>query len=45
VLVTPHSASFQGDYWGPAVDLFLDNMWRFGRGEPLVNVVDLALGY
>lgn len=45
VLVTPHSASFQGDYWGPAVDLFLDNMGRFRRGEPLRNVVDPGLGY
>jgi D-2-hydroxyacid dehydrogenase (NADP+) len=45
VLITPHSASFQSNYWGPAVDLFLDNMWRFRRGDQLVNVVDPALGY
>jgi phosphoglycerate dehydrogenase-like enzyme len=45
VLITPHSASFQGDYWGPVVDLFLDNMRRFRRGEPLRNVVDPGLGY
>jgi phosphoglycerate dehydrogenase-like enzyme len=45
VLVTPHSASFQGDYWGPVVDLFLDNMSRFRRGEPPRNVVDPERGY
>ena len=44
-LITPHSASFQDDYWGPAIDLFLDNMSRFRRGEPLLNVVDPARGY
>lgn len=45
VLITPHTASFQGDYWPPAVDLFLDNMRRFARGEPLVNIVDPGRGY
>jgi len=45
VIVTPHSASFQADYWRPTVDLFLDNMGRFVRGEPLLNVVDPDLGY
>ena len=45
VLITPHSASFAGDYWTPVVDLFLDNVARFRRGEPLINVVDKALGY
>lgn len=45
VLITPHTAAFGGDYWAPAIDLFLENMGRFTRGEPLVNVVDKALGY
>jgi len=45
VLITPHSASFSGNYWSPVVDLFLENVARFRRGEPLVNVVDKALGY
>jgi phosphoglycerate dehydrogenase-like enzyme len=44
-LITPHTASFSGDYWGPVVDLFLDNMARFRRGEALLNVVDKARGY
>ena len=45
VIITPHSAAFGRDYWKPVVDLFLDNMARFRRGEPLVNVVDKVRGY
>lgn len=45
LLLTPHTASFAGDYWPPVVDLFLENVERFRSGEPLVNVVDKALGY
>ena len=45
VLITPHTAAFGADYWPPAVDVFLDNLQRFTRGEPLVNVVDKAQGY
>jgi phosphoglycerate dehydrogenase-like enzyme len=45
VIITPHSAAFAGDYWPPAVDLFLDNMARFRRGDPLLNVVDKVRGY
>lgn len=45
VLITPHTASFDGDYWAPAVDLFLDNCERFRRGEPLFNIVDKRRGY
>lgn len=45
VLVTPHTAALSGDYWGPVVDLFLDNLGRFERGEALLNVVDKARGY
>ena len=45
VLITPHSAAFAGDYWTPVVDLFLDNLSRFKRGAPLLNVVDKASGY
>jgi len=44
-LITPHSASFTGDYWTPVVDLFLDNVARFKRGAPLVNLVDKVRGY
>jgi len=45
VLITPHTAPFGGDYWEQAVDFFLQNMDRFRRGEPLLNVVDRAGGY
>jgi len=33
------------DYWTPLVSLFIENLGRFERGEPLVNVVDKQLGY
>lgn len=45
VLVSPHTASFAGDYWTPVVDLFLDNLRRFRHGEELINVVDKMRGY
>jgi phosphoglycerate dehydrogenase-like enzyme len=45
VLITPHTAAFGGDYWAAAIDLFVDNMSRFRRGEPLRNLVDTTLGY
>lgn len=45
VLMSPHTASFAGDYWEPVVDLFLENVRRFKAGEPLLNVVDKRLGY
>jgi D-2-hydroxyacid dehydrogenase (NADP+) len=45
VLVSPHTAAFAGDYWAPVVDLFIDNLARFKRGDALLNVVDKALGY
>jgi D-2-hydroxyacid dehydrogenase (NADP+) len=45
VIISPHTAAFAGDYWAPAVDLFLDNFARFRRGAPLTNVVDTAQGY
>jgi phosphoglycerate dehydrogenase-like enzyme len=44
-LISPHTAAFGDDYWRPAVDLFLENMNRFKRGQPLLNVVDKAQGY
>jgi D-2-hydroxyacid dehydrogenase (NADP+) len=45
VLVSPHTASFGGDFWPPVVDLFLANVSRFNRGEPLMNPVDKRAGY
>jgi D-2-hydroxyacid dehydrogenase (NADP+) len=45
VIVTPHTSGAMQDYWTPLVDLFSENLRRFERGEPLINVVDKALGY
>jgi len=45
LLISPHIAAFAGDYWAPAVDLFLENMARYKRDEPLLNVVDKHRGY
>ena len=33
------------DYWTPLVELFAENLRRFERGEPLMNVVDKTQGY
>jgi len=45
VVITPHSSGFRADHWDDVIDLFSDNLRRFGRGEPLRNLVDLVAGY
>jgi phosphoglycerate dehydrogenase-like enzyme len=45
VIVTPHTSGAMQDYWTPLVGLFAENLRRFDRGEPLVNVVDKVAGY
>ena len=45
VLITPHSASFRGDYWEPVMDLFRENLERFRKGQSLLNVVDKVNRY
>jgi phosphoglycerate dehydrogenase-like enzyme len=45
VIVTPHSSGFRQDYWQAVVDLFTENLRRFERREPLLNVVNLDVGY
>jgi phosphoglycerate dehydrogenase-like enzyme len=45
VIITPHSAAFGADYWVPAVDLFLENVARFRRGDVLLNLVDKVRRY
>jgi phosphoglycerate dehydrogenase-like enzyme len=45
VIVTPHSSGTMEDYWTPLVALFSENLRRFERGEPLLNVVDKQAGY
>jgi phosphoglycerate dehydrogenase-like enzyme len=44
-LITPHVAGFFADYWPATVARFADNLRRFERGEPLVNLVDKRAGY
>jgi phosphoglycerate dehydrogenase-like enzyme len=45
LLVTPHTAGFRRDHWDATIDLFANNLRRFERGEPLLNVVDKDAGY
>jgi phosphoglycerate dehydrogenase-like enzyme len=45
-LVAPHvSPVSPGRFWPRQLDLFLDNWRRYGRGEPLRNLVDKQAGY
>jgi phosphoglycerate dehydrogenase-like enzyme len=45
VIITPHVSGAMEDYWTPLVALFSENLRRFERGEPLMNVVDKVAGY
>ncbi len=45
VIVTPHISGAMEDYWTPLVDLFAENLRRFERGDPLLNIVDKRAGY
>jgi phosphoglycerate dehydrogenase-like enzyme len=45
VIVTPHVSGSMQDYWTPLLALFSENLRRFERGEPLLNVVDKEAGY
>jgi phosphoglycerate dehydrogenase-like enzyme len=45
VILTPHAASLVPDDWQARTMLFLDNLRRFKKGQPLVNVVDKEQGY
>jgi phosphoglycerate dehydrogenase-like enzyme len=45
VIVSPHSSGVRPDHWGEVIDLFSENLRRFQRGEPLLNLVDAAAGY
>jgi phosphoglycerate dehydrogenase-like enzyme len=45
VLLSPHSADHTAGWRDRAVQFFLDNFARFGKGEPLENVVDKHAGY
>ena len=45
LLITPHVAGFRRDHWQASAALFADNLRRFERGAPLLNVVDKEAGY
>ena len=45
VIVTPHTAWSSGRVLDRSVELFCENLRRFARGEPLLNVVDPSAGY
>jgi phosphoglycerate dehydrogenase-like enzyme len=45
VLLSPHSADHVPGWRERAVDMFVEQLERFRRGEPLRNVVDKARGY
>ncbi|TDC85460.1 D-2-hydroxyacid dehydrogenase [Nonomuraea deserti] len=45
VIVTPHNGATTGATARRGVEIMLDNVGRFARGEPLRNVVDKAAGY
>ena len=45
VVITPHSSGFRVSHWDDVIDLFGDNLRRYQRGEPLLNLVDASAGY
>jgi len=45
VLLSPHSADHTPGWRDRAFQLFVDNLERFRKGEPLENVVDKHAGY
>ncbi len=45
VIVTPHTAWSSGRVLDRSVELFCDNLRRFARREPMVNLVDPSAGY
>jgi phosphoglycerate dehydrogenase-like enzyme len=45
VLLSPHCADHTAEWLDDAMRFFIDQLGRFQRGEPLLNVVDKELGY
>ena len=45
VLLSPHCADHTPDWLERGMRFFLEQFERFGKGEPLLNVVDKRLGY
>jgi phosphoglycerate dehydrogenase-like enzyme len=44
-LLSPHCADHTAEWLDDAMRFFIDQLGRFQRGEPLLNVVDKKLGY
>jgi phosphoglycerate dehydrogenase-like enzyme len=45
VLLSPHTADRVEGFLEPAFDCFFENLNRFLKGDPLVNIVDKLAGY
>ncbi|MET3902984.1 D-2-hydroxyacid dehydrogenase [Paenarthrobacter sp. 4246] len=45
VIITPHMSGDTQDYLDDLAKLFVENLKRFSRGEPLQNMVDKSLGF
>lgn len=45
LIVTPHTSWSSGRALDRSIALFCDNLVRYRQGDPLLNVVDPALGY
>jgi len=45
VIITPHYAGAHPGYGAHVTSIFIDNVHRYLRGEPLVNEVDKQRGY
>ncbi|MFN0115450.1 MAG: D-2-hydroxyacid dehydrogenase [Paracoccaceae bacterium] len=45
VILTPHCSSVYSGWLEKSARLFSDNLWRWRRGEPLLNIVDPGRGY
>jgi phosphoglycerate dehydrogenase-like enzyme len=45
IIVTPHTSWSSGRVLDRSIELFCDNLGRFRRGEPLLNLVDSRAGY
>jgi phosphoglycerate dehydrogenase-like enzyme len=44
-ILTPHCSSLYDGWEGRSAEIFLDNLVRWRRGEPLENIVDPVRGY
>jgi phosphoglycerate dehydrogenase-like enzyme len=45
VIITPHVAGFSPEYNARANELLVENLYRYVANDPLLNPVDLTLGY